>query len=229
MRNDGLRPTPLRSFALAIAIGLGVGCNANPAPTTPGGSPPAPPAKTAKVPAGPRITGVLITSTGDAWTGGGVVYLEDAPKQPGVATSTEIDIHNKLFTPFIAVVTTPAVVTFGNKDALTHHVFSPDIPNWDTGYLHKNETTTRRFDTPGAVALLCNIHPEMIGYLLVIPSTYFGKVEADGKYLIPSVPPGTYKATAWVPRVPAVTQSVVVGPAGATTANFAVPPSATGK
>jgi plastocyanin len=212
-------------LAVVVAIGLVTGCNANPAPATPSGTSPPPPAKIAKVPPGPRITGTLTANTGDPWTGGGVVYLEDAPKQPGVATTTEIDIHNKVFTPFIAVVTTSAVVTFGNRDALTHHVFSPDVPNWDTGYLHKNETTTRRFDTPGAVALLCNIHPEMVGYLLVIPSTYFGKVGADGKYVIPSVPPGTYKATAWVPRQAAVTQSVVVGPAGATLANFAVPPS----
>ncbi len=216
----------VRTLASAVAIGLCLGCNANPAPANPGGSLQAAPAKSAKIPPGPRITGILTASTGDPWTGGGVVYLEDAPKQPGVATSTEVDIHNKVFNPFIAVVTTNATVTFGNKDALTHHVFSPDIPNWDTGYLHKNETSSRKFDAPGAVALLCNIHPEMVGYVLVIPSTYFGNVGSDGKYLIPNVPPGTYKATAWVPRLPAVTQSVSVGASGATTANFAVPPSA---
>ena len=101
--------------------------------------------------------------------GGGVVYLEDAPKQPGVAMTAEVDVHKKEFTPFIAVVTTGGTVTFGNKDALTHHVFSSDIDKWDTGYLRKNETALRKFDAPGPVALLCNIHPEMLGYLLVIP------------------------------------------------------------
>jgi hypothetical protein len=92
-------------------------------------------------------------------------------------------------------------VTFGNKDSLTHHVFSPDLQGWDTGYLQRNQTMVRRFDAPGAVALLCNIHPEMVGYLLVIPLTSFGKVGPDGKYAISSVPPGTYQVTAWAPRM----------------------------
>ncbi len=59
----------------------------------------------------------------------------------------------------------------------------------------------------------------MLGYLLVIPSTYFGKFGPDGKYSIGNVPPGTYKATAWSPRTPPVSQSVTVGQ-GAATANF---------
>ena len=117
-------------------------------------------------------------------------------------------------------------MTFGNKDALTHHVFSPDVPGWDTGYLQKNETATRRFQAPGAVALLCNIHPEMLGYVLVIPSTYFGKVGADGKYVIANVPPGTYKAVAWAPRMQTTTQSVTVSATGVVTANFELRPAA---
>jgi len=161
-----------------------------------------------------------VSSTGKPPTGGGVVYLEDAAKQPRVATSANIDVYHKEFSPFISVITTGGTVTFGNKDALTHHVFSPDIPNWDTGYIKKGDTAGKTFDTTGAISLLCNIHPEMLGYLLVIPSTYFGKVGADGKYVIAHVPLGTYKATAWAPRIPTSTQAVTVGPTAAVTANF---------
>ena len=90
------------------------------------------------------------------------------------------------------------------------------------------QTSQRKFDAPkGGIALLCNVHPEMLGYLLVIPSTYFGKVGAvDGKYAIAEVPPGTYKATVWVPRVPPVTHSVTVGPTGTVTSDFSLPPVA---
>jgi hypothetical protein len=145
---------------------------------------------------------------------------------PGVAIAATVDVDHKVFSPLITVITTGGTVTFHNKDALTHHVFSPNIAQWDTGYLRKNDTAARTFDSPGPVALLCNIHPEMIGYVLVSPSTYFGKLGADGKYVIQSVPPGTYKVTAWVPRAPTVTQSVTVEPtgAGAVTANFDVRP-----
>jgi len=223
-----LSQTLRATLVLAVAA-VGSGCNSTTVPVSPaaGGQSATSHAGAAKLP-GPRIVGtVLLASTNNPPTVGGVVYLEDAPKQPGVATTAAIDVDHKNFSPFIAVITTGGAVTFGNKDALTHHVFSPDIPQWDTGYLRKNETAGRTFDSPGAIALLCNIHPEMLGYVLVIPSTYFGKVGADGKYVIANVPPGTYRTTAWVPRMPTSTQPVTVGPMGAVTANFEVRPTST--
>jgi len=213
------------TVALAVA-GTGFGCNSTPAPASPTASAPSGASPSLKAPpAGPRIVGtVLLSSTGKPPTGG-VVYLEDAPKQPGVATTAASDVDHKNFSPFIAVVTTGGTMTFGNKDALTHHVFSPDLPGWDTGYLQKGDTARRTFDSPGSFALLCNIHPEMLGYVLVIPSTYFGKTGTDGKYLIANVPPGTYRATAWAPRIPTASQSVTVGPTGAVTASFELHPA----
>jgi plastocyanin len=205
---------------VALGAAVGFACNSTPPPASPvAGVQAAAPASS--VSSAPRIVGtVLLSSTGKGPAGGGIVYLEDAPKLPGVATTATIDVDHKEFSPFIAVISTGGTVTFGNKDALSHHVFSPDVPNWDTGYLRKNDTARRTFDSPGPIALLCNIHPEMLGYLLVMPSTYFGRVAANGGYVIANVPPGTYRATAWAPRIAVATQSVTVGPAGTVTANF---------
>ncbi len=176
----------------------------------------------------PRIVGVVhLSATGKSPTSGGVVFLEDALKQPGVATTAAINVDHKQFSPFISVITTGGTATFGNKDALTHHVFSPDVQKWDTGYLEQNETAARTFDAPGPVSLLCNIHPEMLGYLLVIPSTYFGTLGPSGEYAIADVPAGTYRVTAWSPRLPTATQSVTVGPTGVATANFELRPAGT--
>jgi hypothetical protein len=136
-------------------------------------------------------------------------------------------VYRKEFTPLISVITTGGKVTFANRDSLTHHVFSPDIPNWDTGYLKKDESTAaKQFDTPGPFALLCNIHPEMIGYLLVVPSTSFGVVGPDGRYAMGIATPGTYKATLWVPRMPTVTKSVTITATGLSALNFELPPPA---
>ena len=128
--------------------------------------------------------------------------------------------------PFISVITTGGSATFGNKDALTHHVFSPDIPKLDTGYIHQNETVARTFDSPAVVPLLCNIHPEMLGYLLVIPSTYFSKLGPSGEYAIAGVPPGTYRVTAWSPRLPTATKTAAVASTGVVTVNFDLPAAA---
>jgi plastocyanin len=213
-------PQALRATLGLAASAVALGCNAAPSPASPASG-----ARSAEVakspPPVPKIVGVVhLSSTGKAPPTGGVVYVEDAPKQPGVATAATIQIDHKEFSPFITVVTTGAKVSFGNKDALAHHVFSPDVPKWDTGYLQKNDAVAKTFDAPGAIALLCNIHPEMLGYLLVVPSTYFAKLAPDGSYAIANVPPGTYRVTAWVPRTPTATQSVVVTASGAVTTNF---------
>jgi plastocyanin len=214
--------------ALRTTLGLApaavaFSCNSPPAPTSAASAGPrSAAAESSKLDLSfPRIVGiVLVSATGKAPTSGGVVFLEDAPKEPGVATTVAINVDHKAFSPFISIITTGGTATFGNKDALTHHVFSPDVPKWDTGYLKRDDTAARTFDSPGPIALLCNIHPEMLGYLLVIPSTYFGKLGPSGEYAIADVPPGTYRVTAWSPRLPTATQSVTVGPTGVVTAHF---------
>lgn len=210
-------------FASALAVAVAVtGCGPGQSGTAPAASP-ATAAGKGKPAAAPRVAGIVSAPEGVKRQG--VVYLEDAPRRPGAAMAAEIDVHTKEFTPFIGVVTAGGTVTFGNKDALTHHMFSPDLPGWDTGYLSKDASVSRRFETPGAFALLCNIHPEMLGYLLVIPSTSFGVVAPDGKYAIADVPPGTYRATLWAPRMLPSTQTVVVTADGVATANFELRPA----
>lgn len=191
-----------------------IACNpSGPAATSPATSTtiPEPP-----LPTGASIVGTMRVTNTKEPPSAGLVYLEDAPKQPGVAMTATINVDHKNFTPFIAVVTTGGTVTFGNLDPLAHHVFSPDIKDFDTGFLRKGETSSRNFEKPGPVSLLCNIHPEMVGYLVVIPSTYYGRMNRDGTYAIPNVPPGAYKVTAWAPRIPAVTQPVTVGESNVT-------------
>lgn len=117
-------------FAAAL-----IGCN--PSPThAPAASPYATP-EPPPIPTGPSIVGrITLSSTKDP-PRAGVVYLEDAPKQPGTLMTATINVDHKNFTPFIGVVTTGGTVTFGNLDALTHHVFSPDIKNFDTGFYER--------------------------------------------------------------------------------------------
>jgi plastocyanin len=221
------RYTSRATVVLALmpaAAAASLGCNTAPPPTTPTAAAPSATQTAPKVT--PRIVGnVVFGPTREALKTGGVVYLEDGPRQPDAGTAAAMDVHDKRFTPLIAVVTTGGTVRFGNRDALTHHVFSPDIPGWDSGYLHKNDSTPRRFDSPGAFAMLCNIHPEMIGYVLVTPSSYYGMIGADGSYAIGGVPPGTYRITAWAPRLQSVTQSVTVSGIGAATALFELSPA----
>ncbi len=211
-----------RRFLLLLLL---AGCGPTPAQPAHGPAP-APLSGSSTPPAiHPSVAGKVVWVPQTTRSVSGVVYVEDAPKQGGVATTADIAIKNKELTPFIAVLTTGGTATFSNRDALTHHVFSPELPGWDTGYLAKDQTTTKRFDPPGAYSLLCNIHPEMLSYLVVVPSSSFGTIGRDGRYTIGDLAPGTYRVTAWGPRMQPMTQSVTVGSSGPTVVDFELHPA----
>ena len=178
-------------------------------------------ATTAAQPASARgnIVGTLATNPWHAIKGGGVVYLEDGPKEAGVALSGVLDNHDMAFVPSIAVITAGGSVIFTNTDPVTHNVFTPDGDKWNLGEIPSNGSVTKRFDAPGNYTVLCNLHPSMLAFLVVSPSSYFARTDADGAYVIKNVPAGTYHVTAWVPRLKPVTQVVTVSGAEAT-ANF---------
>jgi plastocyanin len=218
----------IRTLGIVAVTAAVAGSACTPAPARTGSITQSEPPRGAASPAIEHGIVGTVSCDGKAWSRGAIVYLEDAPKQPGVGMMATIDVHHKEFKPFISVIATGGMATFRNRDSnLTHHVFSPDIPNWDTGYLKKDETTaTRQFDAPGVYALLCNIHPEMIGYLLVVPSTSFGVVRPDGHYGVAIATTGTYKATLWAPRTQTLSKSVTIAATGVSTLNFDLPPSA---
>jgi plastocyanin len=150
-----------------------------------------------------------------------VVWLEDAPKEPNRGMSARIDNHQMAFTPMVQVITAGGSIHFNNTDPFPHNVFSPD-GKFNLGTIAQNSgAAPKRFDKPGAFTILCNLHPNMIGYLVVSPSSYFAKADNIGRYRIKDVPAGTYKITAWAPRLATVTESVTVAGSGApTTTDF---------
>jgi hypothetical protein len=114
------------------------------------------------------------------------------------------------FIPYIAVAAAGARLVFANEDPFPHNVFSPDNEKFNMGTIPQNGSHSRVFKTPGAYSLLCNLHPGMLGYLLVTPSTHYARTDGKGHFSMKHVPVGTYRVSAWAPRLPPVTQSVTV-------------------
>ncbi|HYK87315.1 MAG TPA: carboxypeptidase regulatory-like domain-containing protein, partial [Acidobacteriota bacterium] len=77
------------------------------------------------------------------------------------------------------------------------------------------------FNDLGAVPLLCNVHPEMSGYVVVVPTPYFAVTGKDGEYEIKGVPPGKYTLKTWSEEGKPVTQEIEVAN-GTVTANLNV-------
>lgn len=139
-----------------------------------------------------------------------VVYLEDAPVDPAAKMSASITNRMMTFSPFVAVVPVGGKAIFRNEDPFPHNVFSADNEKFNMGIIPQRAAAVRVMKSAGTYTLLCNLHPGMLGYLVVSPSSYFAKADAQGRFAIKNVPPGTYKATAWAPRQQPFTQSVTV-------------------
>ncbi|MGA7340260.1 MAG: carboxypeptidase regulatory-like domain-containing protein [Terracidiphilus sp.] len=113
-----------------------------------------------------------------------------------------MDQKGLMFVPHIMVVQLGTTVVFHNADSVEHNIFWPSI-NGNKGLTHnmgtwpQGESRSFKFDNPGAVPLLCNVHPDMSGYIIVSPTPYFAKTDQSGEYRIENIPDGTYTIIAW--------------------------------
>lgn len=158
-------------------------------------------------------------------SGESVVYVEAIAGKtfPAPAAKPVIDQKGLVFTPHIVVVEQGATVEFLNSDKVAHNVFWPSVGGnkkltHNLGTWPQGEKRPFKFDNPGAVPLLCNVHPEMSGYIVVSPTPYFALTDKSGAYKIENVPDGSYSVTAW--HEGAKNQSKPVAVAGGSKADF---------
>ncbi len=145
-----------------------------------------------------------ITGKVSGVSGKSAVYVDAIPGKtfPPPAQHPVMDQKSLLFQPHVLVVQQGTTVDFLNSDAVQHNVFWPSIggdkkAGHNLGTWPKGEKRSWKFDHPGVAPLLCNVHPEMSGYVVVSPTPYFAETDASGNYTIKDVPDGSYTLTAW--------------------------------
>ena len=158
-------------------------------------------------------------------SGESVVYVE-APAGKTFPAPTQqpvMDQKGLMFQPHILAVQAGTTVEFLNSDSVAHNVFWTSVGGnkklgHNLGTWPKGEKRPFKFDSPGAVPLLCNVHPEMAGYVVVSPTPYFATTDKSGDYKIENVPDGSYSVTAWHEGAKSQTKPVSVS--GDTKADF---------
>ena len=137
-------------------------------------------------------------------SGESVVYVNAIAGKtfPAPSKSPVVDQKGLMFQPHITVVQQGGTVEFLNSDKVAHNVFWPSIGGdkkltKNLGTWPQGEKRSFKFDNPGAVPLLCNVHPEMAGYIVVVPTPYYAVTDKSGDFKIDNVPDGSYTVTAW--------------------------------
>ena len=161
--------------------------------------------------------------------GESVVYIDAIPGKtfPAPAQHVEMDQKGLMFMPHLLVVEKGTTVDFKNDDSVEHNVFWQAISGnkslgHNMGTWPRGQQRSFKFDNPGVVPLLCNVHPDMAAYIVVSPTPYFAETDKTGAFKIENVPNGTYKLTAWNEAGKGKTQSVQVTVSGDAEANIAL-------
>jgi len=134
---------------------------------------------------------------------GVLVYLEKVPgewkppKEPAHMDQVKLQ-----FTPHVLPIVKGTKVEFLNSDPILHNVFWPK--SQDRSYSSKNLGTWGKggkreytFDKEGSVVLLCNVHPEMEAFVVILQNPFSAVADKDGKYEIKGVPDGKYTLKTW--------------------------------
>lgn len=140
----------------------------------------------------------------------------DAPKDPLV-----IDQRKMTFAPHVVAVQQGTTVEFLNSDPVGHNVYWPSVSGnkklaHNLGTWPKGEKKPFQFNDVGVASLLCNVHPEMSGYVVVTPTPYFAVTDKDGNFEIKNIPAGKYTLKTWSEDGKPTTQAVDVSNAAAT-------------
>lgn len=140
----------------------------------------------------------------------------DAPKEPVV-----VDQRKMAFIPHLVAVQQGTTVEFLNSDPVGHNVYWPSISGnkklaHNLGTWPKGEKKPFQFNDVGVASLLCNVHPEMSGYVVVTPTPYFAVTDKDGNFEIKNIPAGKYTLKTWSEDGKPMTQAVDVSGASAT-------------
>jgi len=150
-----------------------------------------------------------------------VVYVRSVPGNfAPPAEPALMDQKDFVFIPHVLPIVKGTKVRFLNSEPKAqHNVFSPDqvADKMNLGTYPPGDVREHVFDKSctGAktcvAALLCNVHPEMSAYVVVLQNPHFAVTDRSGAFEIRNVPPGTYELVAWHEKLKEASTTVTVG------------------
>ena len=198
-----------RSFVASLLLGAVVALASGATPTTA---------------AGGAVTGSV--KSGAAASPDAVVFIEHATGSFAPSAPARMDQRSMKFTPHVLPILEGTTVKFLNSDPTQHNVFSPDHEKYNLGTWPQGETKDHVFakcaKAPCTYVQLCRIHPEMEAYIVVLQNPFFAVTDAEGRYHIDNVPPGSYTLGVWAPKGKAPAKPITVDGAKPLTVDFAL-------
>lgn len=126
-----------------------------------------------------------------------VAYAIPARAIPMARTVASMDQVNRTFVPHVLPVRVGTWVEFPNSDNVMHQVYSISPAKRFQSPLYVGKPARPvQFDKPGVVAIGCNIHEQMSGFVIVVPTPYFGTA-VNGRLTISGLGADDYTVHVW--------------------------------
>jgi plastocyanin len=159
------------------------------------------------------ITGTVKVSRA-RHSGDVVVYLEGENLKkayPPPSEHTALDQKNLVFVPKVLPILKGTTVDFLNSDDVQHNVFAPGkVEKFNLGTWGLGGVKEFTFNKPGEVIILCNVHSEMVAYIVILENSYFAKTDEKGNFRIENIPAGTYQIKTWHEKMKSDPQEVIL-------------------
>jgi plastocyanin len=127
-----------------------------------------------------------------------VAWIPDQDMPVEAMPERQIVTRQRRFFPQTMVVTSGTPVRFPNMDPIDHNVYSLTPEHrFDVGRYGKGEGRINVFTGSGMVELLCNLHPRMAAFLLVLETPYFQTPGDDGFFDFDDLPAGKGQIMVW--------------------------------
>ncbi len=147
------------------------------------------------------VSFLVLQKDGKPLAGAVVTAEPESARLPAPAPQKAIvDQVDLSFMPDVTVIPVGSSVSFPNSDQVSHQVYSFSPARRFQLPLYRGEPHPPVvFDQPGVVTLGCNIHDNMLAFIIVTAAPFFGRTDEKGVWTIPNLPEGQYRIGLWHP------------------------------
>ncbi len=161
---------------------------------------------------------------------GAIVSIPGIEK--GIALKPEsavtFDQRGCMFEPHVLAFPAGSTVKVLNSDDIMHDLrtFSTANPPLNLVQPANVKSIEVKIDKPELIKAGCYMHPWMTAWWYAATNPYYAVTDADGKFEIRDVPPGTYTVRLWQEKLGERTRTVTVKAGQTATVNFKRKPAA---
>ncbi len=130
-----------------------------------------------------------------------VVYISTGDSDTAPAPSTPLPFVQQgcRYTTHVLALHVGQEVKISNLDPFSHniHPLAKINREWNKMQPPGTPPFSYAYEQEEFIPIKCNIHPWMQGYFVVLKTRHFAVTGEDGRFDLPTLPPGRYVLTAW--------------------------------